>query len=170
MSSRNAWSCLSVQQFLHSCNWEGQLPVRPYWQEEETLQSSWQCQTVQEFFVQFNWSGQPQEFQLSQNPLQPQIPKPSRVAAIASPQNTLKRLSVKEFFIQCNWHGRSQQVNRIWEQLDPYARLKQPVSEFFQFIPWEGEPEIGKLPKSATTFLLPIGATEPKFSDLSDLF
>lgn len=169
MSSQDSWPCRTVQEFLHSCNWDGVLTVGPYW-EEEILQSSWQCQTVQEFFVQFNWSGQPQEFQLSPHQLQPQIPKPSRVAAVASPQNTLKRLSVKEFFIQCNWHGRSQQANPC-EQLDPYARLKQPVKEFFQFVPWEGEPEIGKLPKSAaTTFLLPIGATEPKFSDLSDLF
>ena len=168
MSSQDSWPCQTVEQFLRLCNWEGKLPERPNSQEQESfLPLSWQCQTVENFFIQFNWSGRSQQFQPSQNQLQPQLPK---VATIA-PQDTLKRLSVKEFFIQCNWHGRSLETNSIGEQLDPYARLKQPVCEFFQFVPWEGQPEIGKLPSSAaTTYQLPISAIEPKFSDLSDLF
>lgn len=166
MSSQDSWPCQTVEQFLRLCNWEG-IPECSYSQEQESsLQLSPQCQTVENFFIQFNWSGRSQQFQPSQNQLQPQLPK---VATIA-PQNTLS-LSVKEFFIQCNWHGRSQQTNSIGEQLDPYARLKQPVWEFFQFVPWSGQPEIGKLPSSAaTTYQLPINAIEPKFSDLSDLF
>ncbi len=169
MSSQDSWPCQTVEQFLRLCNWEGKLPeIRPNSQEQENFRPlSWQCQTVENFFIQFNWSGRSQQFQPSQNQLQPQLPK---VATIA-PQNTLKRLSVKEFFIQCNWHGRSQETSPIGEQLDPYARLKQSVCEFFQFVPWEGQPEIGKLPSSAaTTYQLPISAIEPKFSDLSDLF
>ena len=168
MSSQDSWPCQTVEQFLRLCNWEGKLPERPNSQEQESfLPLSWQCQTVENFFIQFNWSGRSQQFQPSQNQLQPQLPK---VATIA-PQDTLKRLSVKEFFIQCNWHGRSLEANSFGKQLDPYARLKQPVSEFFQFVPWEGQPEIGKLPSSAaTTYQLPISAIEPKFSDLSDLF
>jgi hypothetical protein len=168
MSSQDSWPCQTVEQFLRLCNWEGKLPERPYSQKQESFRPlSWQCQTVENFFIQFNWSGRSQQFQPSQNQLQPQLP---RVASIA-PQNTLKCLSVKEFFIQCNWHGRSQETSPIGEQLDPYARLKQSVCEFFQFVPWEGQPEIGKLPSSAaTTYQLPISAIEPKFSDLSDLF
>ena len=167
MSSQDSWPCQTVEQFLRLCNWEG-IPERPYSQKQESsLPLSWQCQTVENFFIQFNWSGRSQQFQPGQNQLQPQLPK---VATIA-PQNTLKCLSVKEFFIQCNWHGRSLETNSIGEQLDPYARLKQPVWEFFQFVPWLGQPEIGKLPSSAAiTYQLPISAIEPKFSDLSDLF
>ena len=167
MSSQDSWPCQTVEQFLRLCNWEG-IPERPYSQNQESsLPLSWQCQTVENFFIQFNWSGRSQQFQPGQNQLQPQLPK---VATIA-PQNTLKCLSVKEFFIQCNWHGRSLETNSIGEQLDPYARLKQPVWEFFQFVPWLGQPEIGKLPSSAAiTYQLPISAIEPKFSDLSDLF
>lgn len=170
MSSQDSWSCLTVQQFLRIGNWEGKLPEIHNWQQEESsLVNSWQCQAVDVFFSQFNWSGQLLEQPRINSSQSINLSVP-RVAAIASPQNILKRLGVKEFFTGCNWQGRSQEANRIWEQLDPYARLKQPVSEFFQFVPWEGEPEIGKLPLSATTFLQPKVTPEPKFTDLSDLF
>ncbi len=170
MSRRDSLSCLTVEQFLRGANWEGKLPEIHDWQQEESSQvNCWQCQTVENFFSQFNWSGQLLE-QPRQNTSQSVgLPVPIN-AAIASPHNTLKRLAVKEFFTGCNWQGRSLEANPIWEQLDPYARLKQPVGEFFQFVPWEGEPEIGKLPLSATTFFQPKVALEPKFTDLSDLF
>ena len=170
MSSQDSWSCLTVQQFLRLCNWEGKLPEIHNWQQEEpSVENSWQCQAVQDFFSQFNWEGQLEQPRIdSSQPIN--LSHLPIFAAIATPQNALKRLCVKEFFTECNWQGRSLEANCIWEQLDPYARLKQSVGEFFQFVPWEGEPEIGKLPSSATTFLQPKVAPEPKFTDLSDLF
>ena len=169
MSSQDSWSCLTVGQFLRLCNWEGKLPeIHNLPQEEPSRENSWQCQAVDDFFSQFNWEGQLEQPKINSQSIN--LPHLPIFAAIATPYNALKRLVVKEFFNKCNWQGRSLEANRIWEQLDPYARLKQPVGEFFQFVPWEGEPEIGKLPSSATTFLQPKVAPEPKFTDLSDLF
>lgn len=165
MSRADSWSCLTVEQFLHLCNWEGKQPERNWEQEKPIVQFSWQCEKVEDFFSQFNWSGQVEEG----HNLASQIPVVPRITAIATKETSLKRLLVKEFFTQCNWQGRTTEANRILDQLDPYARLKLPVREFFGFIPWEGEPEIGRLPKSTTNFRPPT-VTSPKFTDLSDLF
>ena len=165
MNRADSWSCLTVEQFLHLCNWEGKQKERNWEQEKPIFQISWQCEKVEDFFSQFNWSGQVQE---RHNPAN-LIPVVPRLTAIATKETSLKRLLVKEFFTQCNWQGRTTDANRILDQLDPYTRLKQSVSEFFGFISWEGEPEIGTLPKSTTTFVQPT-VTSPKFIDLTDLF
>lgn len=168
MSTEDSWSCLTVQHFLRSCNWEGKLPEIHNLPPEKSHQNSWQTQVVQDFFNEFNWSGE--QLEQPRHSCSESINLLVRQNAYTCAQTSLKRLLVKEFFNQCNWQGRSLEAYRIWEQLDPYARLKQPVREFFQFISWEGEPEIGKLPSSATTFFQPTVAPQPKLSDLTDLF
>lgn len=165
MIKADSLSCLTVQQFLHLCNWEGKQPDCNWKQEKPIVQISWQCEKVEDFFSQFNWSGQVEEGDNGAN-LIPVVP---RITAIATKETSLKRFLVKEFFTQCNWQGRTTEARRILDQLDPYTRLKLPVREFFGFISWEGEPEIGTLAKSTTNFPPPT-VTSPKFTDLSDLF
>lgn len=170
MSQQVSWSCLSVQEFLHFCNWEGQKAEEiGRWGggEQSALdlcpsaplprrQTSWQCVTVQEFFSRSNWEGE----MVSNLPLT-SAPLPPR-------QTSWQRLTVREFFNCCNWQGQPPENNEL--QLDPYSRLKQQVKEFFQFIPWEGNPEIGTLPKPATNLHLPSADLQLRFTNLSDLF
>ncbi len=165
MSRQDSWSCLTVQQFLHFCNWEDK-PLESYqWQQEEkSIQASWSCLTVQQFLRFCNWEGQAKAGEQSEPlPLYSSAPLPNG-------HTSWQRLSVKEFFSLCNWHSLPLETQN-WQHLDPYSRLKQQVSEFFQLIPWEGNPEIGTLPKSAAILFLPtVDDVEPTFTDLSDLF
>ncbi|MDV2990858.1 MAG: hypothetical protein N4J56_000512 [Chroococcidiopsis sp. SAG 2025] len=173
MRNRNTLLCQSVQQFLHSCNWDGQeLEDADYPQHQlsEEFLSSWECLTVQQFLRLCGWEGEQQPVKNDlpiPTPLQHQSPQ-QHFTPIANPHAAWLRLSVKKFFSHCNWQGRPvEDVN--WGQLDPYARMKQRVRDCFGYLPWEGNPEIGTLPKSATKLPPPL-APEPTFSDLSDLF
>lgn len=171
MSNQDSLLCQSVQQFLNSCNWDGtNLDAdRPPHQLSETFLASWECLTVQQFLHLCGWEGKQQE----DSSLFPQaqlldLPKQQTFTPNLHPHATWFRFSVKEFFSHCNWQGRPLE-DVDWGQLDPYARMKQKVKECFQFIPWEGKPEIGTLPKAAIA-APQSKADEPTFTDLSDLF
>jgi hypothetical protein len=173
MRNQNALLCQSVQQFLYSCNWDGQQLEdvdRPQHQLSEEFLSSWECLTVQQFLRLCGWEGERQPAKADLPiPVQPSHqPSLPNITPIANPHAAWLRLSVKQFFSHCNWQGRP--VEDVeWGQLDPYARMKQRVRDCFGYLPWEGNPEIGTLPKSATK-PLPPPVQEPTFLDLSDLF
>jgi hypothetical protein len=161
MSGQDSLACLTVQQFLRLCNWEGKQQESHYRQQQpQSFKTSWKCFTLQEFFSRSNWEGQAEAGEIE-----------SRGDTYHSPprQISWQCISVKEFFSQFNWQEQPLVENSDWQHLDPYSRLKQQVREFFQFIPWEGNPEIGKLPKASAALPLSL-VEEPTFTDLSDLF
>lgn len=168
-----SWSCLKVESFLGLCNWEGKLPAQPLQPQPlqpQDIPTSLPCLTVDQFLRLCNWERQ----LLESSPQTPNqlldLPLPNSAVAQANyGQVTWRRISVKEFFSKCNWQGVPLVENKHWQHLDPYFRLKQPVREFFQYVPWEGEPEIGKLQKHATLSVSGV-EPEPTFTDLSDLF
>lgn len=115
-------------------------------------QDSWSCLSVEKFLSLCNWEGQ------------------KKRGGAAKKQNSWQCLSVQEFFRHCNWQGQPLE-NRNWHERERASFLKEQVSEFFQFIPWEGNPEIGFLPKvSPIPELIPKARLETTFTDLSELF
>lgn len=180
MSSQDSWSCLSVQEFFSLCNWQAQKEVGELrsWgvgEKEESLSyaplplcpsaplffcpDSWQYLSVQKFFSLCNWQGQTE----APLPLCPSAP------LLLCP-DSWQCLSVKKFFSLCSWQGQSLE-NRNGHHADPSSRLKEQVREFFQFIPWEGNPEIGSLPKvSSIPEPTPSAFVETTLTDLSELF
>jgi len=169
MSSQDSWSCLSVQEFLSLGNWQGQLRENCNGQQQQALTlTHWQCLSVQEFFSLTNWQGQLRENrndhyqdQFLQLTLQAE-------AAIASRLNSWQCLSVQEFFRLTNWQGQLQE-NYNWHSIDQSSRLTLQVQDFFEFMSWEGNPEIGSLPKASSLpdLVTPIKTT---LTDLSTLF
>ncbi len=154
MSRHTSWSHLSVEEFFNRCNWQGQLLMPQAVATEANHQIDWQCLSVQEFFNLCNWQGQ-------------LPPMPQALATEANHHTSWQCLSVQEFFNRCNWQGQPLE-SRDWHH-DPYSHLKAPVREFFQFIPWEGKPEIGSLPNTSTS--APSLATfKLTLTDLSELF
>jgi hypothetical protein len=173
MSNREFLLCQSVRQFLNSCNWDGTDldGDRPPHQLSKTFLASWECLTVQQFLHLCGWEGEQVDSIASSHlssQAQPLDSKQQAFIPSIHPHAAWFRFSVNEFFSHCNWQGRPPE-DVDWGQLDPYARMKQKVKECFQFIPWEGNPEIGTLPKAAVAVSQP-KADEPTFTDLSDLF
>jgi len=129
-------------------------------------QESWSCLSVQKFFSLCNWQGQALENRNWQHQDQLQAQ-----ATIANCLDSWQCLSVQEFFSLCNWQGQALE-NRNWHQVDPSSCLTLQVREFFLFISWEGNPEIGALPKVTSipepTHLAFLDTTTLK--DLSELF
>ena len=90
-------------------------------------QTFWQCLSVEEFFSSCNWQGSGV-----------QDPNSSK------PRSSWQCLTVQEFFSHSNWKG------VLLENRNNHQRslsLTMPVSEFFKFIVWEGNPSIATLPK-----------------------
>ena len=154
--SNHSWQCLSVQKFFRVSNWEGQLLESSKWQHQDQLKTPWQWLSVQKFFSVSNWGGQRNRGEECESGTRPD---PS--------QTSWQCLSLKEFFNLCNWEG--QVLDRNWQDQDQSLYLKQ-VREFFQFIPWEGEPEIGFLLNSSPIPTLISDHVGLTFTDLSDLF
>ena len=160
MSSQDSWSCLTVQKFFSLCNWQGQLQVG----ETESFscapsllgQTSWQCLSVEELFSLCNWQGQ---FKVGEQDKWAE-----------EKESFWQCLSVTEFFSLCNWQGQPLE-NRNWQHANPFSCLILPVRKFFQYIPWEGNPEIGSLPEiSPILEPTPANPVEITLTDLSELF
>lgn len=173
MSSQGFYLCLSTQKFFSLCNWQGQIETgqprrlrapdilglgsplgiggrqKRAGEKEEIV---WQCLSVQKFFSLCNWQGETEAGQKTPLPLA---------------QTVWQCRSVKEFFSLCNWQGIPLENNL--QHTNPSSRLKEQVTQFFQFIPWEGNPEISFLPKIAS-IASPFSAPETTFTDLSELF
>ncbi len=115
-------------------------------------QTSWQCLSLQEFFSLSNWQGQPQKRHNWQHQNQLLNLNKQAQATLARRQASWQCLSVQEFFSLSNWQGQLQRHN--WQHTKPSSLLTQ-VREFFEFIPWEGSPAIGSLPK-VSSFIEPI--------------
>ncbi len=110
-------------------------------------QESWSCLSVQKFFSLCNWQGQALENRNWQHQDQSlNFTLQAQQATIANCLDSWQCLSVQEFFSLYNWQGQALE-NRNWHQVDPSSCLTLQVREFFQFISWEGNPEIGALPK-----------------------
>lgn len=109
------------------------------------------CLSVQEFFSRCNWQGEPLD-QLFENP--------------SSEPTWL--LTVQELFRQSNWQG---QPLTKYSNPTRSLSLTLPVSEFFQFIVWDGEPEIAALPQVRLFSELTSSSSQNlKLSNLSNLF
>lgn len=132
---------------------------------------SWQCLSVQEFFSLCNWQGQPLESRNGQHQDQVlQLTLQAAEATGAKHQTSWQCLSVEEFFNLSNWQGQPLE-NTNGHHREPSSRLQEQVREFFQFIPWEGNPEIGSLPKVSSIPGLTLSAcVETTLTDLSELF
>ncbi|MUL36850.1 hypothetical protein [Gloeocapsopsis dulcis] len=169
MSSQDSWSCLSVQQFFSLCNWQGQA-LENYWQyPNQPLNSTlWQSLSVQQFFSLCNWQGQVLEDNWQH--LDPSLYLTLQAeAAIANHHTSWQCLSVQEFFSLCHWQG--QRLERTWHLADSSMHLTFQVREFFQFLPWEGNPEIGSLPNDLSTSEPTLkGLVTTTLTDLSELF
>lgn len=156
--NNHSWQCFSVQKFFSVASWEGQLLENSNWQhQDKAWQTSWWQCSVQKFFSAASWEGQIEAREQSH------FSAPQLLG-----QTSWEGLLVEDFFTLYNWEG--QPVNRNCQDQDQSSYLKQ-VSEFFQFIPWEGKPEIGFLlhssPIPTLTLSDHVGLT---FTDLSDLF
>ncbi len=169
-------ACLKVAEFFKLCNWQLLPQALPKLQpldppETTALQQvnppASSCLSVKEFFELCNWQLLPQAL-----PSLPHIEQPQS----ASLQQTASPscLSVKEFFNLCNWQllplvpVENSYLPPQVEQ--PVSLNTLPVQEFFQFIPWDGSPEIGSLPQPTPIVMLPAQEKSPTLNDLSNLF
>lgn len=114
---------------------------------------SWVCLSVQDFFSRCDWQGKPL--------------KPVFESASSGPYWLC--LTVQELFKQSNWQG--QPLTKDSNPARSSLSLTMPVSEFFQFIVWDGDPEIATLPQLALLCELTSSSFQNlKLADLSDLF
>ena len=125
-------------------------------------QDSWSCLAVEEFFSRCLWQGQ-----LLENPNSHY--RSLNWQQAVSPQLVWQRCSVEKFFSHCSWQGQPPE-SRNSHHGNSHPYLKQ-VREFFQFIAWEGSPEIGSLPKiSPVTNLDVLVSEKTTILELSQLF
>jgi hypothetical protein len=99
--------------------------------------------SVQDFFSRFDWQGFSAQ-QLFENQL---------------PELSWQCLTVEEFFSQNNWQGQPLALKKDSKRS---LSLTLPVQEFFQFIVWEGNPQVAVTPQ-----IMP--AQKPTFSSSKDL-
>lgn len=174
MSNFASLSCLKVAEFFKLCNWQLLPQAKPnlpplappetkVLQQVKPVASS--CLTVKEFFTLCNWQLLPQAL--------PNLQHLDQTPSASVQQVSPSCLSVKEFFNLCNWQLLPQGNCYLPPQVEQKANtttLTLPVQEFFQFIPWDGSPEIGSLPQP-TVMLEPVAQERaPTFNDLSNLF
>ena len=175
--SRDSWQCLSVKNFFSDCNWQGQ-PLEKHNEQHQNQpvnlqqaqltiarRDSWQCLSVQNFFSDCNWQGQP----LKSRNAQHQPVNLQQAQARGTSRDSWQCLSVQHFFNNCNWQGQPLDKRNEYH-INPPSRSQQPVKEFFQLIPWEGNPEIGSLPKISSMPVLISTPVEMRLTDLSKLF
>ncbi|MBW4577284.1 MAG: hypothetical protein KME08_18590 [Aphanothece sp. CMT-3BRIN-NPC111] len=180
MSNQGSWLRLSVEKFFSDGNWQGQ-PLEncnSQYQHQSgnlTVQASaiiaklpdnWGCLSVEGFFNLSNWQGQP----LGNHNWQHQDQVLQAPATVISLPDNWECLSVQEFFSLGNWQGQPQQKHSLHPVVSS-DYLTMQVKEFFQFMPWEANPEIGSLPQnSSIPDSTPVGFVETTLSNLSDLF
>lgn len=123
MTTKTAWQCLSVDEFVSKCNWENilqQTAVNSLTQQGKSL-TAWQCLTAQDFFCFNNWSGEANHIDLFD--LQ-DISKTSSVFDITS--------TPKQFWQCFNWSGQHNlsSIERSEAALTGAEELVDAVEEF----------------------------------------
>jgi hypothetical protein len=146
----------------------------------------WQCLTLQEFCSQCDWEGKLFNASLSEPSTpnsQPQIQASSQPLSIESfDPSTWMSLTVQGFFSHSNWLGQPCSLRReavsVESQIDSPSflplqvtcSLTSSVDEFFQFMDWEGQPDIATPPISAQKTPQLSDADQITLTDLSNLF
>jgi len=146
-------------------------------------QPFWARLSVQEFFSRYNWQGYPLNGTpvvapatalslLNGTPVVAPgatLSKLKQLFESASPEPSWLSLTIQEFFSHSNWQGHSLTSNS--NPTRSCLSLTLPVSDFFQFIVWEGHPEIAVLPQVTLSPELTSSSSQNlKLTDLSELF
>lgn len=182
MSSSASLLGLNVGEYFKLCNWQLLPPPSNNYLPKLAKITSFQrpsilsALSVKEFFDSCHWQpiaqNEPEKDNDSTSPLLP----PQIESNFQNPPTVLPCLTVAEFFSLCNWQSlplevRTQPLPLGPESpLEPELSLTIQVQTFLQRIPWEGSPEIGRLPQASRSQSIPPAEVEMSLNDLSKLF
>jgi hypothetical protein len=123
--------------------------------------TSWQSWSLQKFFNNINWQG-------SATPVNLESPTDK----INAKPTVWEFLTVGQFFKGCNWQGLPQFKLEKESALaaTSTSTLVLPVKDFFRSIDWDGNPEIGALPKLSLTSIHAPSEAEINLKNLDQLF
>ena len=193
MKSQVSLLGLTVGDYFRLCNWQ-QLPPasnNPLPSKQAKIATPARpvvisALTVEAFFKLCNWQLLPQLEPASDRNNASNSPLPlleSDQGAAPTTPTALPCLTVNEFFSLCNWHSLPPEVRKTLPPpssepialeplpVEPLEPLAQRVQIFFQMIPWDGSPKIGRLPqKSPVSELIAPPQTDMNLNDLSKLF
>lgn len=173
---------LNVGDYFKLCNWQllpppsNNLP-KPIKITPPPRPTVLSVLSVKDFFASCNWQLLTQIALEDNDSTSPLLPPP--VASDPSPPIVLPCLTVAEFFSLCNWQSLPLEATipqplavepELPKVFIPESPLTIQVQTFLRTIPWEGNPEIGRLPQASSLPSIPPAEDEMNLNDLSNLF